>query len=243
MQDNRIRGRKGVELRKRRLEREPLCRHCKERGFVTEAVTPDHIIPLKEGGTEAESNIQCLCAPCHAIKTASEAADGNGSANHPEWLKPSTIPLTIVCGPPCAGKSTYVEQHARPGDVIIDLDDIAKRIDPEYQQWAEKKPGQLSKAIRARNSLLGSLSKRTSAKAAWFIIAAATVAERKWWHAKLGGEVVFLDPGSAECKRRALARGTPQAAEGIDKWYRKARQPWHPKGAGDAFTNDGRVVW
>lgn len=33
--------------------------------------------------------------------------------------------LTVVTGPPCGGKSTYVRDRARPGDIVIDLDRIA----------------------------------------------------------------------------------------------------------------------
>lgn len=61
----RIRGRKGVALRKARLAREPLCRICDDEGRVTAATVPDHIKPLALGGEDVESNIRCLCASCH----------------------------------------------------------------------------------------------------------------------------------------------------------------------------------
>lgn len=61
----RIQGRIGVELRKRRLAREPLCRHCIAKGIVTAATAPDHIVPLALGGTDTDDNIRCLCQPCH----------------------------------------------------------------------------------------------------------------------------------------------------------------------------------
>jgi hypothetical protein len=32
--------------------------------------------------------------------------------------------VTLVCGPSCAGKSTYVADHADPGDLILDQDEI-----------------------------------------------------------------------------------------------------------------------
>ena len=38
-----------------------------------DAAQVDHIVPLAEGGTDTESNLQVLCACCHAIKSASEA--------------------------------------------------------------------------------------------------------------------------------------------------------------------------
>lgn len=65
----RIRGRLGIVMRKRRLEAEPLCRDCKEQGVIRPAVTPDHIKPLALGGEDVDANIRCLCADCHDKRT------------------------------------------------------------------------------------------------------------------------------------------------------------------------------
>lgn len=239
----RIRGRKGVEQRKRRLRNEPLCRHCYAKGIITEAEEVDHILPLANGGTDTDDNVQSLCRQCHAIKTAGEAAKGFGATNHPDWLKPSAIPLTIVCGPPASGKTTYVKDHAHPTDIVIDLDAIALSLDPSYQQWTGMLTGGfLDQAIRVRNSLLGHLS-RAKTGAAWFIVSAPTQAERNWWQTKLGGRVVLMSTSGEECKRRAMQRGTPQAVKGVDDWYRMSRSHWRPKGATVTFTDDGQVVW
>jgi 5-methylcytosine-specific restriction protein A len=61
----RIRGRRGVELRRRRLHDEPLCRICKDEGRVTASTVPDHITPLAQGGEDVDCNIRCLCDDCH----------------------------------------------------------------------------------------------------------------------------------------------------------------------------------
>lgn len=39
--------------------------------------------------------------------------------------------IHVVTGHICSGKSTYVRQHAEPGDVVIDLDRIALAISHE----------------------------------------------------------------------------------------------------------------
>lgn len=65
----RLRGRRGVEQRKRRLAAELLCRDCCAKGKVTEATVPDHIIPLSAGGPDTDDNIRCLCEDCHAVRT------------------------------------------------------------------------------------------------------------------------------------------------------------------------------
>ena len=70
--DKRIRGRRGVALRKRRLMAEPLCRMCKAEGRITAATVPDHIKPLALGGEDVDSNIRCLCASCHDKVTREE---------------------------------------------------------------------------------------------------------------------------------------------------------------------------
>lgn len=68
----RIRGRKGQELRERRLRNEPLCRMCKDEGRVTLATVPDHIVPLAKGGEDEDTNIRCLCSEHHDQVTREE---------------------------------------------------------------------------------------------------------------------------------------------------------------------------
>ena len=54
-------------IRWAQLQKEPLCRHCKEQGRTTPGNTVDHI----SGDTwdNTQSNLQTLCVSCHTIKT------------------------------------------------------------------------------------------------------------------------------------------------------------------------------
>ena len=71
----RTRGRKWMLRRARWLRSHPLCVKCQDAGRVAAAAEVDHIVPLWQGGPDDESNYQGLCIPCHAAKTAQEAAE------------------------------------------------------------------------------------------------------------------------------------------------------------------------
>ncbi|MDU6990873.1 MAG: HNH endonuclease signature motif containing protein [Escherichia coli] len=66
-------GSKWDVIRVRVLQRDKgLCQLCLRAGVAREAKTVDHIIPKAHGGTDADSNLQSLCWPCHKAKTARE---------------------------------------------------------------------------------------------------------------------------------------------------------------------------
>lgn len=221
----RLRGRAGQARRARLIPLHPVCAECSREGVLAPTDELDHIIPLHQGGPDHEDNMQGLCHAHHAAKTRLEG--GNYVSNHPDWLKPSAIPLTILCGPPCAGKSTLARTEAGDQDLIIDLDDILQAIDPAYRPWSGERQ-HLNEAIQARNRMLGSLAfpEHLAASRAWFIIQAPSPDERSWWKAKLGGEIRLLHPGTQVCKDRAIARGSPAAVQGVDDWELRSRQPW-----------------
>ena len=49
-----------------------LCQPCLKTNHITPANIVDHIRPKSHGGTNALSNLQAICDPCHKVKTASE---------------------------------------------------------------------------------------------------------------------------------------------------------------------------
>lgn len=210
-------------MRARLMQEVKLCEECRRQGIVTPGTIADHIVPKARGGGNERSNYQLLCKPCHGAKAASER--GKMGISHPEWLKPSGIPLTIVCGPPGAGKTTYAEGEAAKvgGGYVIDLDRIVQRQTGTHghQQDRGGDRAWLFPALYERNRLLGELA-ASAAGACWFIVMAPTAQERRWWADKLGGDVKLLDPGEALCTQRV----GPSRAAAVHEWYARAALPW-----------------
>lgn len=57
------------KIRKIYLSANPLCVKCEKDNKIVPATEVDHIMPLKRGGTNEETNLQGLCKPCHSRKT------------------------------------------------------------------------------------------------------------------------------------------------------------------------------
>lgn len=77
--EQRITGNTRVAVIKRLARERPrLCAECYRSGMVRLGQELDHIVPLWSGGSNDECNLQWLCKPCHADKTAREAAERAG---------------------------------------------------------------------------------------------------------------------------------------------------------------------
>ena len=168
-----------------------------------------------------EDNVITVSKAWHdSVAQAREHAD-RVAAIHPKWLRPSVIPLTIVCGAPASGKSTYVSEHAGPADLVIDLDVIASDIcGSSLHGWSA---AYLHAALYRRNDILGSLSRPSAYPAAWFIVAEPKAEHRAWWHQALKpASIVVLETPEAQCIVNAASdpdRDQKRTADAIVKWW------------------------
>ena len=88
----RIRGR---ELQRRRavlFATQPWCVRCLDMGKHTRATIRDHIVPLAEGGTEDDTNIQGLCLDCSDAKTETESLRGVQRSQMTDRFRKSSTP-------------------------------------------------------------------------------------------------------------------------------------------------------
>jgi len=59
-------GRQWEKIRMLFLAKNPLCVHCQQAGRLSPATEVHHIIPVSQGGTDAEENLMALCKSCHS---------------------------------------------------------------------------------------------------------------------------------------------------------------------------------
>lgn len=136
---------------------------------------------------------------------------------HPPGLKPSTVPLTIVCGPPGSGKSEWVASHAGARDLVLDLDVIASGLSGEpAHEWNPK--AWLDLALERRNRLLADLGGPCPWAEAWFILSEPSAYWRDWWRRTLRPQrIVVLLPRMAVCLARIKKRGGD--GHGVERWF------------------------
>ncbi|KAF0097830.1 MAG: HNH endonuclease [Rhodospirillaceae bacterium] len=176
------------------------------------------------------------CWSCHARKTymarqaRMERGDDVPAANHPEWLLPSVVPLTIVCGPPASGKTTWARQQLAGRGLLIDLDEIMAKLSglALYEAGREW----LNPAVRQRNALLGALSKQPKFPRAGLIVSEPTAERREWWARKLRPtRIVVIETPEAICMQRLEGdprrdRRRAEVTEAVKAWWRSyTRRP------------------
>lgn len=127
--------------------------------------------------------------------------------------------VVLVTGPPCAGKTYYVNTNAQPGDLILDRDAIPGR-------HAERIMRQRIERVATMQS-----------GAAWVIRCAPSAKVRGELAVHIRADEVFvLRPPDETLAERAKARPDPVAMfAGIDQW-RRSWSPWY----GDIFLPDRR---
>jgi 5-methylcytosine-specific restriction protein A len=188
----------------------------------------DHIIELQDGGARLDrDNVMVRCGSCHRRKTlkvrdarlAQPVAEAPHGSPHPKWLKPAVVPVTMVCGPPASGKTTYVRAHATSADLAIDLDVIIAALSGlPMHAWTEKE--WLDRGLAQRNRLLGALSRRPCRwRAGWFIIGEPTAQGRQWWADTLRpARIVVLKTPERVCLQRIRDDPTREQARGDMSW-------------------------
>ena len=199
------------------LRRQPLCELCREEDTTKEAEEVHHLLPLSQGGTHAFDNLQSLCSAHH--RSISGKAHGFGSRTN---FSPATVPTFVVAGPPAAGKSTYVHEHAVSESLIVDLDALFVAVSglPMYS-----KPDALVPFVaEARDALINRLARPSRIPQAWIVVGWPDRERVQRMADQLGAELVVLDTPAPECIRRI--RNDERRAHNWEQWAALVRDWW-----------------
>lgn len=187
-------------LRKKHLEEHPAC-PCGAPAEMVHHVNPVSLAPHLRLST---LNLASMCRRCHALEhartgVATPAAGGARSpAAYPAKLGRFASQVVVVCGPPASGKSTFVRTRAKPGDVVLDLDEIGARL--AGNDVHDDHRTVLAAALAERNDALFAAA-RAPGPPVWLISSAPRPAQRAFWRER-GASVVEVMAPRAVCEER-----------------------------------------
>ena len=142
--------------------------------------------------------------------------------------------LTVITGAPCAGKSTYAQQHAMPGDIIIDYDLIAQALGSPATHGHE--PHTVEVAAAAWSAAIDRALKEHARGCRAWIIDTAPIAYRRRRYTETGARIVHLTADRDELHRRADAGRPPT-------WHHRIDQYLDSAGRQDPAPARTRTAW
>ncbi len=216
------------------LAQNPTCVHPDCRQPATDV---DHIISIRDRPDLrlSWSNLRPFCHSHHSARTARDQGFARPGRNSPPpadavpKLRYGHFPLsiTLVCGPPASGKTSYVKSQARTGDLIIDLDSIAAALclsQPHLQSIDV-----LPFAWEARDALYARIAggSKKPGQRAWIICGGARAEDRRRVVQATGGRpvsTVMLFINASECVLRLSRDHDPrprsEMVAAIEAWHR-----------------------
>lgn len=188
------------------LRDHPLCVIC---GALAEV--PDHwpetrasLVARGVADPDDGSRLRALCKICHDI---------HGLSYKPWATKRTSNHVTLVAGPPCAGKNTYVREQAQPGDVIVDYDEIMVRLSGQPLHHHDE--AHIETALAERDRAISQLL--ASGRRGWIIASAPTSRQRHQY----GTQVVVVLPSQAEAIRRCRDERPDGWERFVREWYQR----------------------
>lgn len=118
--------------------------------------------------------------------------------------------IHVVTGHVCSGKSTFVRDHAQPGDVVIDLDRIALALTTEGTQDHDYPHHVAQIAIAARYAAIDEAVRRSRADGSFDVwLIHAYPEDRDWATYRRLGAAVYTMEADPETLRQRAAAGRP----------------------------------
>lgn len=127
--------------------------------------------------------------------------------------------LFVVIGPPAAGKSTWVKEHAKPGDITIDYDALANTLTPKAEGSHEHATHVKKVTKAARQAAIDTAVKLTGVDV--YIIHSTPSAALLQQYTAYGAQIITIDPGQAVVLERAKSERPWWMQGAIKRWYKE----------------------
>jgi hypothetical protein len=195
-----------ARIRKQILERDNHTCQIRGENCTTTANQVDHIIPIVAGGAWYDPhNLRASCATCNNKRSDNR---------HREKWRTAKTRIALIQGPPCAGKTTFVNENKGARDLVIDYDAIQEALGFQGGHNGDHLHGA---TMTARNALLRALRQGKLDVARAWIISANPRAAEMFPHHKL----ITINPGKETCYARAKEQGRPRTTfRYIDEWFK-----------------------
>lgn len=159
------------------------------------------------------SNVQMICQACHNV--VHPRGSGNKRKDHAVY---------IICGPPMSGKTTYVQAHMLPGDIVMDMDRLYEAI--SFLDRYNKPECLKYNVFHIRNCILDQIKNRYGKyNTAWIIGGYARKVERERLAYETGADIIVMNTKKEECIQRLENCGDyrgqhkDQYKGYIEKWF------------------------
>jgi hypothetical protein len=150
----------------------------------------DHVVPaIEPDDVNCDTDkLQTLCLECHSRKTRLEM---NGQ---------QSLKRFVITGPAGSGKSTWVREHAAPGDFVWDADEIGRTM---FNMPAYPRPAIVAQAMAVmRNAML----RFAGAFTGGVYVIETDQAQARRLADQLGAELIELNCPEQERKKRLDSR-------------------------------------
>lgn len=149
--------------------------------------------------------------------------------------------LYLVTGPPAAGKSTWVRQHAKHGDITIDYDAIASVLTPTGGDPHD--PPQHVRAVvkAARQAAIDTALQLTACHDVYLIHSMPGTALLARYQAA-GAHIITIDPGQAVVLARCKTERPWQMTQAAKHWYAQQQQSSKHDNP-DSKAQQGVMAW
>lgn len=154
--------------------------------------------------------VELICFDCH-------------NKEHARFGYKAERKVYIVFGAPLSGKTSFVRENMKPGDLIVNMDKLYSAVSmlPSY----DKPDNLFSNVIGIHNLLLDNIKTRFGKwNNAWVIGGYADKYKREKLANDLGAELIFCDVSKEECLRRLELDADRQHriaewSKYVEKWF------------------------